>query len=56
MKMRDLEEMIYAGGRMRTKDELQAICRSAGLIWERTLPTAVVDCTLIHARKRKDEG
>jgi hypothetical protein len=52
LKMRDLEEMIYAGGRMRTRKELQAIIEGAGLVWERTVPTAVVDCSLLYCRKR----
>jgi len=52
LKMRDLEEMILAGGHVRSKREFQAILQSAGLQWERTVPTAVIDCNLIHARKR----
>ena len=44
--------MIYSGGRVRSKKEFLAIFQDAGLKWRRTIPTAVVDCELIHVRKR----
>jgi hypothetical protein len=53
LKMRDLEEMIYTGGRMRAKKDFLAIFEAAGLRWERTVPTGIVDCELIHVRRQR---
>jgi hypothetical protein len=52
LKMRDLEEMIYTGGRMRTKNDFLNILEAAGLKWVRSLPSAIPDCELIYVRRQ----
>jgi DNA-binding HxlR family transcriptional regulator len=52
VKMRDLEQMIWTGGAVRTEREFRSLFDEAGLALTRIDRTSLVDCCLISARKR----
>lgn len=51
LKMRDLEQMVWTGGKVRTRREFGRLLGSAGLNIEETRQTGVRDGTLIITRK-----
>ena len=52
MKLQDLERMIATGGKVRTRDEFQALLHGAGLRLLDVQRTSLVDGCLIIARKK----
>ena len=50
--MRDLEQMIWTGGKARTRDEFSALLQSAGLSLQQSQDTSIVDATIIVAIKK----
>ena len=49
-KLRDLEQMFWTGGRVRSKAEFAGLLASTGLEIESITPTSIVDASLIHVR------
>lgn len=52
-KLRDLEQMLWTGGRVRTESEFRRLLENAGLVISHILPTPIVDVRLILTRRRK---
>jgi hypothetical protein len=50
-KLRDLEQMFWTGGRVRTRDEFQTLLRPAGLEIANVTATPIVDVCLIKVRR-----
>jgi hypothetical protein len=50
--MRDLEQMIWTGGRARTREEFAKLLESAGLSLQQSRDTRVVDASIIVATKQ----
>jgi len=51
LKMRDLEQMVWTGGKVRTRREFESLLGSAGLHITETRQTAVRDGSLIITQK-----
>jgi hypothetical protein len=51
-KLRDLEQMFWTGGRVRTRADFDRILRPAGLAITKITSTAIVDVRLIEVRRR----
>jgi hypothetical protein len=52
-KARDLEQMIWTSGAVRTKAEFEKLLHAAGLELDRIIHTRVVDASLLVARKAR---
>lgn len=55
LKVRDLEQMVWCGGRVRTRQEFEHLLDQAGLVIEGTRPSKVSDGCLIIGRLRTVE-
>lgn len=51
LKCRDLEQMIWTGGRTRSQDDFERLLSPHGLTIQRVIRTLVVDCSLIEIVK-----
>jgi hypothetical protein len=51
LKLIDLEQMALLSGALRTRDELAGLVQQAGFQLRKTIPTAVVDASILEARK-----
>jgi hypothetical protein len=52
--LRDLEQMAWTGGRLRTRKELEALLETAGLRGLQLRRTPIPDLRLLHARRTVD--
>jgi hypothetical protein len=52
VKLRDIEQMFWTGGRVRSRREFTRLLEPAGLVIEDVLPTPIVDMSVIRVRRR----
>ena len=53
VKLRDIEQMFWTGGRVRSRREFTRLLEPAGLVIEEVLPTPIVDMSVIRVRRRR---
>lgn len=51
-KLRDLEQMVWTGGRVRSRREFETLLQKAGLVIESLTPTAITDACVLAASRR----
>ena len=52
VKLRDIEQMFWTGGRVRSRREFSRLLAPAGLVIEEVLPTPIVDMSVIKVRRK----